>query len=156
MLERLFSGKGLSFGVGAAMKDYETDPDWGWEPYICVDESERKMLARSGITAFAYVKQIIIDEIQKEVIIEFSTNLDGNIMEHGAVAHLRNGRWRFGQGDYLGVYSHRLYKERPELRNAFTERIAKERVEALVADREYFRNALASFEKAARKMRKRK
>lgn len=95
------------------MKDFETDPRWGWKAYWYADKSVRRAVKKYGITPFIVVYHVVIDEIQREVILKPYTQLDESIMEHGAYIYLRRGRWRFENDEYWSDYTPRVYQERP-------------------------------------------
>jgi hypothetical protein len=104
ILERLFNKEGLATAVTEAMKEYETSSKWGGNNYAELAEEDRQKIRQYGIAAYITVSAIVIDEVNRKVILRADTIIDGNLDEHGITIFLSKERWRFDTANYFIRY----------------------------------------------------
>jgi hypothetical protein len=108
ILEQLFEQEGLGPAVAEAMKEYETNPDWGCNGYRESMAEDRQRIKKHGIVPYVVITLIVLDEVEQEALLCASVDLDGNLEEHGVTIYLKKGRWRFDHAEYYTRYQSRF------------------------------------------------
>jgi len=107
-LELLLEKNGLPAVVSEAMNEYNTSPEWAGDFCSELDETERQKFKEHGVAAFIEISIIVIDEIERTVLIRANTSYDGNLDEHGITFYSSEGRWRFDYAEFFDRYESRL------------------------------------------------
>jgi len=110
MLEQLLQKNGLGNAVEEAMKEYETSPEWGGDFCANLENEMRQKVKEQGMAAFITIYVIVIDEIERKVLISAGTTYDGNLDEHGITIYSSEGRWRFDNADYFIHYESDIHE----------------------------------------------
>jgi len=117
-LEEMFEKEQLGSTIETVMKQYAKSP----EAYEDASPQERKQIQKGGIAPFMTVFMMVIDEVDKTVILRARTECDGNLIEHGISLFLRNGRWRFGDSDSFAEYAEQFGGGRDEMQHELASR----------------------------------
>ena len=124
VLDQLFTNEGLAAAVNEAMKEYQTTDQWGGKDYAELSREDRAKIRKHGIAPYVFLHGVVIDELQREVILCGQTIIDGNLDEHGISIYLKKGHWHFDASDYYTGYLGTLEESHPptarELRAAQT------------------------------------
>ena len=104
-LDKLFKFGGLATAVAEGMKDYE-DGVVGADCYFeCMRrERDRKIIAECGFLPFLTIAYVVIDDIERRVIISAYTVFDGGLDEHGITIYLSGSRWCFDDASHFLAY----------------------------------------------------
>ena len=109
-LDRLFSNEGLAAAVTEGMKEYETSDEWGGKDYAELSEEDRARIRKYGISAYVFLTAVVIDELQREMMLCGQTIIDGNLDEHGITVYFDKDRWHFDTADCSTRYLGRIEK----------------------------------------------
>jgi hypothetical protein len=125
VLERLFDNAGLEAAIESGMKEYEVQlrgEEWDMFP------DDAASIKRYGWAAHVVVLAVIIDDLEREVILSLGCGLDGNLAEHGIAIALKSGKWRFNVGDYLNDYKSRVERKEFEKQQSNVEPSSKNKI----------------------------
>ncbi|MBA4149912.1 MAG: hypothetical protein H0X66_17510 [Verrucomicrobia bacterium] len=113
IVERLFEKSELPTAIQQGMNEYEMQV---LEDGFDGDEEEAvwNEIKKNGVLPYVILLALVVDELEREVILSLASDLDGNIEEHGIAISLRRGRWRFHHSDYLAQYCGRVDAEEKE------------------------------------------
>lgn len=145
VLDQLFTNEGLAAAVTEGMEEYQTSDKWGGKDYAELSREDRARIRKHGIAPYIFLHGVVIDELQREVILCGQTIIDGNLDEHGISIHLKKGRWRFDTADYFTRYLGSLEESHPptarELRAAQKAEISSMAAQLAPAFESFFKSA---------------
>jgi hypothetical protein len=127
ILDQLFVEEGLAGAIEEALKGYARDPN------AYCSEEERAEIRKHGFAPFIWISVIVIDEVQREVILSGGSEVSVHIPEHGLSIYLRQSRWRWDEADYFIRYQSSFEKNQPKTPAQLAEALKKE-TKAMVAE----------------------
>ena len=110
MLERLLNNGELAEAIEQGMKDYKSRRD---DDYVDYEKRNWEDIERNGVLPHVVLLTVVIDDIRREVILQLSTSLEGNLEEHGAAIHLDKDKWKFDT-DYVYDYMSEVEEDEEE------------------------------------------
>lgn len=115
ILQRLFENEELPEAIEQGMNEFEASDEWaGYER----DAENYGDIKQHGILPHLFLLALVIDEIEREVILALNTEWDGDLAEHGIAISLHKEGWKFHYLDYLSEYCTAIEADQKERRLA--------------------------------------
>jgi hypothetical protein len=144
ILEQLLVEEGLAPAIEQALKGYGKDPN------AYCSEEERAEIRKYGFAPFIWISVIVIDEVNREVILSGGSEWSVHIPEHGLSIYLRKSRWCWDEADYFIRYRSTFEDGRPRT----AAELAKARSKEIKAMASEFEALISGSEEAEKRWEK--